>query len=153
MEYITFLPKEISKSLLEDFVLKSDNLFIPSLSSRINIINYCNKMYENGTCFCCFDNENLIGLVIGYFNQYPQDSFITFVLVLPVYEGLHIGTNLMKNSISFAINLGSKGILLKMLASNSKLLNFYLNLGFKIKNQSFYEGTLIKENSLYLSLK
>lgn len=141
IEYYKYGPGEGPKENFHDFVMNSDNLFCPSLSSRVDLETYIKKMYDNGTKQIYIENGAIIGLSVSYINKAPNYSFGTYLLILPEYEGYGLGLAMVKNNLKYAKEIGCKEYRLRIRASNKMLYKFYKSMGFIESEKIPYEGT------------
>lgn len=148
IEYKVFQPKEISFDKLYDFIKESDKLFIPTLSSLVELKEYTEKIYNNATCFVYLNDEDIIALSIAYVNKAPKETYGTYLAVKPEFEADGLGLDLVRKSISYAKEFGSSGFSLQIRSSNTMLLKFYLHQGFTIIKEGLYPNSDIKELDL-----
>ena len=148
MDYKVLKPNEGNFEDLRDFITEMDKFFIPTLASRVNIDEYCHKIFSNATRFIYVENGTIIAMSIAYINPSPKESFGTYMAVRPEYEADGLGLDLTRKSIKYAKEIGSSSFRLMMRASNQMLLKFYLKQGFKITKEETYPNSDIKEYEL-----
>lgn len=141
-------PSEGPRDKFIQFFLDSDNFFDPSLSSRTNLLEYSEKMFQYGTKYIFVFNDEIISCCVCYLNKYPLKSFITYVLTLPDFKRKGLGSSLIKKCISDAEKFLTPKIELKMNGENLSTLRFYSNLGFLKTAESMFPNTKIKELEL-----
>ena len=148
LSYNIEYPNAGDKTTFIDFIVESNEWFIPKLDTRVDLESYATKLYQYGTKFICNDGDSIVAISIAYINTAPKYSFGSYLVVSPRYEGLSLGFSLLLKTLKFAEENGSKGFRLKMRASNHMLFKFYSKLGFKIIGENTYPGTDIIEYEL-----
>lgn len=97
-------PKIITKDKLYKFLLSCDKCFDESLSSRVNLSEYTNKLFKYAHFILALEKEKIVGMVVQYLNDIENEvSVIPIVIVLTDYRGLGIATELINISILMAI--------------------------------------------------
>jgi len=108
-----------------------DPYFNPSLSSRLLINTYANKLFEKSQRFEFWDDCSLIGLVAAYCNDPLQrTSFITSVSIIPTYHGQGLAKKLILICIDHLKQKSFTSIELEVYDQNNIAKNLYHNLGF-----------------------
>jgi ribosomal protein S18 acetylase RimI-like enzyme len=112
-------------------LLNADATFKPSLSSRVEIRAYAEKLHGKAVRFEAWSGEELVGLVAGYCNQ-PNwgKSFVTSVSVLPKSQGLGIAGQLMQQCIEHMQGLGFAQMELEVDLHSLPAVSLYKRLGF-----------------------
>ena len=95
---------EFDKDELSNFVWKTEGRLTPSLSSRVNVDEFIDRVHQNATLFIARDTENnkIVALNIVYVNKAPERSYATFLAVLEEYESMGIGARLILNAIKYS---------------------------------------------------
>lgn len=134
---------EFDKEELSNFVWKTEGRLTPSLSSRVNIDEFIDRVHQNATFFIARDTENnkIVALNIVYVNKAPERSYATFLAVLEEYESMGIGARLILNAIKYSKKEGSACYSLSMRKSNEIMLAFYQKNGFVIENEKKYPNS------------
>jgi len=130
-----------------DFHLqRCSNSFIPPLHTRVNIESYSEKLITQSVTFEAWLNNDLIGLLAGYLNDYETKvGYISNVSVVPARQGEGIASQLVKQCINHAKSLSFNELRLSVNNQNISAYNFYVKHGFS-KKQSI-------ENSISMSIK
>ena len=124
-----------------------DTNFVPRLSNKVNIAEYAKKINTNAITFEAWQNDELIGLIAAYFNNKENKSgFITTVSTIKQYEGMGIGSRLIKMCIDYAKSNDYRSILLEVNKENNTAIQLYNKYGF-VKTEQTGESLLMK---LYL---
>lgn len=107
---------------------------------------------DGNLCYLLYDNNNLIGYLIGDFRTLPDNRYayyISYVFVSEKYRGKKLGTKLMDLIITKCKNSGTKFIVLTCDTFDSKVINFYKKYGFVI-DPSLKKNTRHEVFCLYL---
>ncbi len=108
-----------------------DENFFPSLSKKVDIALYADKIIKNAVTFEALEGENLAGLVAAYFNdELLKKGFITNVSTLKKYFGKGIAKKLMYMCIGYAKTKGYEEILLEVSKESEAARNLYTKLNF-----------------------
>jgi ribosomal protein S18 acetylase RimI-like enzyme len=120
-----------SVSDIQEHFTKSDKLFIPSLSSRLDISEYAMKIYKCAERFEVWDAETLVGLVAVYCNDVGRHTaFITSVSLLNEWSGRGIASVVIGRCIEHIRTLGLSVIKLEVSPLNQQALKLYRRFGF-----------------------
>ncbi len=107
-----------------------DDSFEPSLSSRIDIQAYAQRLRDHAVRFETWRGEELIGLVAIYCNRPDKGkAFVTNVSVLPQCQGCGIAKLLMRRSIKYVRALGFRRLELEVDQRNLPAVWLYQKLG------------------------
>jgi ribosomal-protein-alanine N-acetyltransferase len=118
-------------------LFRADTAFEPSLSSRVEIRAYAQKLHDRAIRFEAWLGQGLVGLVASYSNQSDRvTSFVTSVSVLPECQGLGIGAKLMSQCIEHARNLNFREVALEVNERSVNAILFYQKLGFHTLSSS-----------------
>lgn len=152
---LEFKINNVSIELLTDFIYKNNYLFVPELSSQVDLPKYIEKIYKYAIIFEAHYDNKLIGIIAAYNNHETKSAFLTLVLCDKEY--LHKGV--ISKLYMFAENNLKKQNLkkfeLETQENNIISQKLYKKLGFTaIKNYSSkiqYEKT-ISENNKVISI-
>lgn len=143
---IVFQKGDLTIDELYEFIKRTDNQFSPSLSSRVNLQKYSEKLVMNSTIIYAKEKNKIIGLLAFYANDFKPDfAFITLICVLKEYEGNGIGTRLMNNCISLVKEKGFRLIKLEADTDTENIISFYTKNGFQIEKQNQRSCTMLKQ--------
>lgn len=147
-EYKILQPQTESVERIYKFLVATDELSIPPLSHRLDLLDFAKKLQKNATLFEYLNNDELVALNAVYVNKKPLDSFATSLAVLPEYEGYGLGAKLILKAIKYCREHESEGYRLQMRKSNSEMLDFYYRLGLEIIAEEDYpedvKGVILK---------
>ena len=105
--------------------------FEPSLSSRVDIHAYAQKLQDRAVRFEAWLDEELVGLVASYCNQTDKGkAFVTSVSVLPQCQGQGIAVRLMRQCIEHVQGLGFRQIELEVDHRSLPAVALYQKFGF-----------------------
>lgn len=145
------LPGNGSYEELYQYLNDIDQTHIPSISSRVNLKEWTQKLIDNATLFVYRDNDEIVACVADYVNQAPDYTFGTHLSAKHNYADLMLGPDLVMKSIKYAKKFGSAGKYGKIRSSYKALVDFYLKLGFKIENRSFFPNSNVEELEIRLT--
>lgn len=121
---------ELYKNKIEKFLYEIDEYMIPSLSSRVNISKYADKIAKYADTVFGYSN-NLAEEVAAcsvYCNS--EVAFITSIAVKREYRNKHIGSILMNEVIRHCKERKCVEIQLEVYDENRYARMFYMNKGF-----------------------
>ena len=109
----------------------ADASFVPTLSSRVDMQVYAQKLQDCAVRFEAWMGEELVGLVACYCNQ-PGNAraFVSSVSVLLQFQGLGIAERLIRHCIKHARGLGFAQIELEVDQRSLPAIGLYQKLGF-----------------------
>lgn len=126
---------------LEKFLEEVDKCFPIPLSEKINIREYSKKAIEKGINFFAIDNEKIVGVCLGYANDFKEyKAYISTIAVLPEYRNLKVGQQLIVAFKDYCILNNMQSIQLFVHKENHGAIKFYQKSGFKeIKERANYD--------------
>tara|TARA_B100000586_G_C19988251_1_gene375111 strand:+ start:271 stop:729 length:459 start_codon:yes stop_codon:yes gene_type:complete len=107
-----------------------NDYFTPSLSSRVKLNTFSEKIYSSAISFEAWNENILIGLVSCYFNK-NKTGFINHASVIREFHKMGIFKKLLNSCINYGKELKFQSIKLEVEKENHIAKNIYLNLGFK----------------------
>ena len=123
-----------------------DYQFTPSLSSRVNINAYSEKIYKFSKRFEVWHKKRLIALLAIYENSLcSKNFFITNLSVHNDFRGNGIGSALLLLSIEDAKIVKPSYLSLEVFSDNLAAIHLYKKHGFIVKEK--------KDNLLFMELK
>lgn len=150
-KYKIYSPSEIDFAKLHSFIIETEKLLTPSISSRVDIEEYCNKLHKHATIMVATDeSDEIYALNAFYVNKRPLSSHAVFLAVKELYEGYGLGAKLIIKAYRYCKDYGSEAYCLKMRKSNQTMLLFYKRLGFEIISEEEYPNS--KEIQVELKL-
>ena len=113
-----------------------DSNFVPPLSSRVNIMDYSQKIRNNAITIEAWHHKDLVGLIACYANDKAQKAaFITIVSVALNFQKRGIANHLMLNLLKKRGITIFKEIRLEVLVDNKAAISLYSKFGFKVEKQ------------------
>lgn len=144
--YFTYQPHTVDYHEFLVFLLDTDSLIEPHLSTRVNLTDYAKKVVNNAVLFVAKNGEEWIGVEAVYFNEYPEFSFTTYLCVKQEYQKKStVGMELMLMQLRYLKKHRTKGLRFAIRKSNTGLLNYHLKTGGRIISEHTYPGTDIVE--------
>lgn len=119
----------VSKESLVEFLTRIDNDFSPSLSSKVSVSDYAEKILEKAELIIEISNGVVMGLVVVYCNDIEDfTSYIPLVGVLREARGEGVAKRMMQKAITLSKIKGMRRILIH--SNNAIAIRLYKNLGF-----------------------
>lgn len=116
---------------------QADTVFVPALSSRVDIKAYSEKLFEKAVRFEAWSSRDMVGLVATYCNRLEEgNAFVSSVSVWPEYQGQGIGSGLLRQCIRHAESLGFHQIMLEVDNRSLAAVGIYRLLGFNLLRTS-----------------
>ncbi len=125
-----------TKDQIDAHLKACDTLFVPNLSSYVDIECYAEKLFEKAVKIEYFEENELLALLAFYVNLENNLCFITNVSVDESLKGKKIGDSLLLQLNKFCVENNITKIQLEVRKENNKAIYFY-------KKHSF---ALLKEN-------
>ena len=117
---------------IENFIEEQDCSFRPSISSKVSIFKYANKLFSLANIIICSYDNKIIGLSAFYCQPKEFDyAFLSYLAVDNSFRGQGIAKELISKMISFCKKKKIKGIKTSTWLGN-KVTNLYLSFGFEI---------------------
>ncbi len=117
-----------------DHLKKSDQQFIPQLSSRVNLEVYAQKLSKFADNFEVWVDNELAGIVAAYMNDRLEGrAFISNVSVLEKFTGKGYASRLLENCIQDAKSNCFKEVVLEVNSNNQPACSLYYKKGFRLK--------------------
>lgn len=138
----------MEKSALLKFLRKVDDDFVPTLSQKTNLEEFCTKIMSKAKLFVSYAKDgNVKGLVVMYANDFEHHySYVSLVAVDLSFRKQGIADDLMRKAISYVKNLGKDKInCIGIHTNNAIALHLYEKLGFVAQSEL--------DNRKYLEMK
>jgi len=109
-----------------------DPYLVPTLSSRIDIRSYSEKLHNYATHFSAWDKDYPVGIALCYFNR-PETGvgYISSFSVRNEYQKKGIAGNLIRKVAEYARERHFSKISLEVYKYNLNAIKFYEKYGFK----------------------
>lgn len=128
---VDYLTNRASEAEITEHLLCCDADFVPTLSERVEIPSYAQKIVNKATRFEAWSNSTLVGLVAAYCNdQETRVAHITSVSVLKEWTGKHIAARLINQCVAHAKATGMRQIGLEVAPANIPAIKLYEKNGF-----------------------
>lgn len=117
---------------IQNHLAVCDGLFLPSLSSRVDIDTYALKLFTKAVNFEAWNEGKLIGLVSAYLGDLDRKSgFISNVSIISAFARQGIAKTLLLQCFGYAQSMKFSEIELEVFAINTAAIDLYLKMGFK----------------------
>jgi len=126
---IEFSINKASLRSISKHLNKVNDLFVPVLSSYVNIDIYSKKIFEKADRIEFWKNEELVGLLAFYIN--PPNVFITNLSLDKTMHGLGYGVKMLDRLFEITKDKNIKKVSLEVNSMNQKAVNFYKSIGFE----------------------
>jgi 2-polyprenyl-3-methyl-5-hydroxy-6-metoxy-1,4-benzoquinol methylase len=121
---------------LQALLARCDALFVPPLSSRVDLADYAAKIARHARRFEAWDGGQPVALVAMYCNDTGQrTAFVTSVSVAPGFERRGIAGTLLAQAIDAARAAGMDTLALEVDAANLAALALYRKHGLRRRAQ------------------
>ena len=128
---IEYLANKASATQVAEHLWRCDGDFIPSLSSRVEIPDYAQKIANKATRFEAWSGGILVGLVAAYCNDQERYlAYITNASVLPAWKNMGIAGRLVGRCVEHAKASGMRQIKLEVVEDNLPAIKLYEKSGF-----------------------
>lgn len=139
VKYITDI-EQIDLSSLTEYVWAQDKDFVPSLSGRVNIDAWTEKVYKNGSVIIVLYERTVVGAIFFYANdELDKVGYISYLSVSRELRSQGIASELLALCFAKSRELGMTKI--GVHTHNPKALRLYLRAGFDIKEQIHISGS------------
>jgi ribosomal protein S18 acetylase RimI-like enzyme len=119
------------KTEIESLLKQIDNDFVPSLSTRLVINEYAEKIQKNATIFSTHQGGELQAFIAVYCNDRSSlTAFMTILAVAQKHRNSGLASNLIESSIRFLKKLGFKTYRLEVYKSNTSAIKLYEKFNF-----------------------
>lgn len=116
------------KERIEKFLYKVDKQFFPTLSERVTIKSYAEKLAKNAENIIVGNDGYDIGICSVYMNN--TTAFISSIAVIEKFYRRGIGKKMLDEVVAKCREKGCYSICLETCSGNSGALLFYKNYGF-----------------------
>lgn len=128
---VTYRVRTASKTAILAHLLACDADYNPTLSQRVDLLEYTSKLSDKAATFEAWEGSSLVGLVAAYLNDMERGhGFITNVSVLQRFAGRGIAKTLLQTCVDEARRLGMDEINLHVARGNSQAIDLYRKIGF-----------------------
>jgi ribosomal protein S18 acetylase RimI-like enzyme len=121
---------------LYSLVKKLDSLFVPPLSERVDLQEYVKKIDNKGSLELAYSNEEKLIGTIAYYNNdlINRFAYITYLGVLPEFQGNGIAKRLIKRCIKHCEENGMEQVGIETWEKNTPVIQLYKKFDFELKN-------------------
>ena len=130
-DIVLHIDNMITKKELANFMQSSSNEFKPTLYSRVNVKEYCEKLMAKASLFVARQRGKVIGVIAFYCNDRVQfQANLSYLFVARENRGVSIGTMLLRKALLYCKESGMKSMKVETWKDN-KAIALYRKLGFK----------------------
>ena len=124
------------RSLLE-FLENVDELFPVSLSEKVNLSEYADKLLSRATLCTCYCRDKLVGLAAGYLSRLENNwAYLAVVGVRPEFQRRGIARRLVQEFIGLCQEKRVSGLHLYTDSTNVGAIRMYEGMGFEVVHPS-----------------
>ena len=121
-----------SKDRIISILRKIDDEVIPSISSRIDIATYADKLLSRAVCLDAFIEHTYVGFAAVYCNDSAsRTAFLSIIGVHPEFRGRSIGRTLLTNVSASAADNEMRVIELETHENNHSAITLFEQFGFE----------------------
>ena len=146
---VEYLSNNASAEQIVEHLSLCDANFVPSLSGRVDINDYAQKIASKAMRFEAWSGGTLVGLVAAYCNDKEKRiAYITSVSVLSEWAAKGIAARLMEQCAEHEKALDMRQISLEVAESNTLAIKLYEKSGFVVgKTNTPFVGMILSFNS------
>ncbi len=133
MKQFVYKQKKVDDVEALNILNRFDMMFSPSLSSKVNIESYSQKLSQYANWILCTNNEEIVGYIAFYRNMEKGVDYISSICVIDKYRNQHVAMKMLSFMISHA-PVEIKDIKLECRKNNESALYFYEKNGFEVIN-------------------
>ena len=134
---------------LEEYIISidKDNLDIISKDYRDKMLEYDLKELKenNGKCYLALEDNEVIGLIMGYLYKYNQEDYLDYkcpkkgyiseLIVINKFRSKGIGKELISQIEEYFKSIGCEYSYLSVFAYNNNAIDFYSKAGYHSRMQ------------------
>jgi ribosomal-protein-alanine N-acetyltransferase len=114
-------------------LIDCDKNYTPPLSTKVNLPEYAQKLFDKSITFEAWYSNRLVGMVAAYFNDFKNlNGFITNVCVEDEFQGKHIGSELLQRCIQYGKENHFINIYLEVNENSKAAINLYEKYEFRL---------------------
>lgn len=132
MDTINFKVSHASLSEIEYHLTECSDLFVPVLSSYVDLHKYSVKIVTNAITFEAWEENYLVGLIAAYKNKEAKTFFITNISVVASFQGKTVAKKLLEFFFNMCRDDLYNTVSLEVYKINDKAVSFYEKQGFRI---------------------
>ena len=141
-DIVIFIGK-INKIFFKDYIEKYDSDFYESLSSRVDLEAYSEKISNLSTTFVIVYKNHIAGLIASYFyDKASLNGFITLVHIKSEYRGLKLSSHLVKTIQHYTKKIKFNTLSLVVYKNNISAYILYSKCGFNVINEEAGKCTM-----------
>ena len=130
---IVHYPPPTNKSEVVKVLLNLGQHIIPTLSERVSIEEYAEKLAAHADMFYLIVNQEIVGNLAIYLNK--KNGYVTSFVIHPNYQKMGYGKELWYEAKEEAVKKGIEIIYLEVFIQNNQAREFYIKQGFKIEKE------------------
>lgn len=118
---------------IKELIKTYDSEFTPTLSERVDINDYVDKIFRLGEIYKYHDEDEIKGIMMIYMNDHVNlASFLSLILVTKKFRNTsaNIGKSLIHKWIKLAQDRNFKLLEFEVASNKKGLINWYESFGF-----------------------
>ena len=128
--------QEIEKEKFFDFIKKINYDFPIPVSEKVDLNEYCEKLWEKAELVAEVQDEEILGLVAGYMNDLENGSaYISLVGVSRDFRNQGLGKKLVHQFVLRCREKQIRSVNLYTHKTNQAAIKMYEGLGFEIDSE------------------
>ena len=130
-ESMTYLTNVATATQIAGHLACCDTYFVPTLSGRVQIVDYAQKIASRAIRFEAWSENTLVGLVAAYSDDRQRRmAYITTVSILPEWTRRGIATRLVLSAVEYARLQRLRRISLEVARDQRSAIHLYEKCGF-----------------------
>lgn len=135
---------------IERHLAACDAMFVPPLSSRVQLGDYALKLSLRATRFEAWADNALVGLIALYCNDMEtRVAHVSNVSVIAEWVGRGVASSLMSRCLAHAQIVGMRTAMLEVERSNLAAIGLYEKFGFRVLGSNGSSATMSRNLDEY----
>lgn len=124
----------LSTELILKHLERTDRLFVPNLSSYVDLGEYANKLSQRAHHISAWSETRLVALLSFYTNADSKELFVSNLSVESAFQGKGIAAKLLDQLEQWTEDKEWVSLVLDVFALNEAAVRFYQQHGFTTKS-------------------